>query len=64
MTLAEAIQAAYAADDAFQAAIETAGYKSRWDWHKRFDGRPLQAYEAKVNADAAMHAAFEADRGR
>lgn len=35
-TLAEAIAASNAADDAFEAAIKAAGYKSRWDWSKNF----------------------------
>ena len=66
MTLAETIAAAQAADDAFQAAIEAAGYKSRWDWPMRgrdkAPGALLAAYEAKVAADQLMHEAFEASR--
>lgn len=67
MTMQDAIQAAQAADDAFSAAITAAGFKSRWDWDYRKPNSPeflRVAYRAKVNADAAMHAAFEASRGR
>lgn len=60
-TLAEAIAASNAADEAFEAAIKAAGYKSRWDWSKN-DNRPRAAYEAKVAADAEMHFAFERSR--
>lgn len=50
--------AAQRADDAFDAAIRDAGYKSRWDWSKLTDDRPLAAYRLKIAADAAMHDAF------
>lgn len=60
--LAAAIQAAQCADDAFGAAIKAAGYKSRWDWRKENDSRPMDAYNAKVAADAAMGRAFEDER--
>jgi hypothetical protein len=58
MPLTLAIQAAQAADDAFNAAVKAAGYASRWDWDQANDSRPLAAYFAKVIADEAMHAAF------
>lgn len=60
--LGDIIKASYAADDAFEAAIKSAGYKSRWDWNQAQDSRPFAAYTAKVLADEAMHAAFELSR--
>ena len=57
-----ALKAAYAADDAFQAACELAGYRSRWDMPaavKRDNAAVSRAYDAKVKADAEMHLAFE-----
>lgn len=64
MTLADAIHAAEAADTAFDHAIMAEGYKSRWDWdrHEPSSERLVEAYRAKLSADTAMHAAFEAQR--
>lgn len=62
MTLADAIKAADAADKAFEAAIKAAGYNSRWEWSPTEDRRPVDAYTAKVEADGAVHKAFEASR--
>ena len=66
MTLIESIRAAQIADTAFERALQKAGYKSRWDWHKASDPRAelLAAYHAKVHADKVMHNAFEANRLR
>lgn len=61
-TLSTAIAAAHAADDAFALAITAAGYKSRWDLPAVKPPAVLAAYQAKVAADAAMHAAFETSR--
>jgi hypothetical protein len=57
--LSAAIAKANAADDAFEAAIKAFGYKSRWDWSQLVDERPYAVYAAKVQADEAMHEAFE-----
>jgi hypothetical protein len=62
-TLAEIIATAHKADDAYQAAVRAAGYKSRWDVNLALLSakapRELQsAYVAKIEADAAMHLAF------
>lgn len=59
MTHADKLMMAIAADDAFSEAIEEAGYKSRWDWDKNKDQRPMAAYLAKVKADADAHASWE-----
>ena len=66
MKLNEAITAAQTADEAFEAAVKAAGYKSRWDWHKCSTDTPelLATYDAKVIADRAMGAAFQEARGR
>jgi hypothetical protein len=65
--LAETIRVAAAADDAFEAAVKAAGYKSRWDWPARRGqvgtSAVWVAYYAKVNADNAMHEAFVNSRG-
>ncbi len=60
----QACVAATIADEAFEHAVKEAGYKSRWDM-----GIILQqsqalrdAYFAKVDADQAMHDAFEQSR--
>lgn len=66
-TIKEAMDAANAADDAFERAIKAAGFKSRWDWNQHTTPGPQflrDAYGAKVSADNAMHAAFERSRGR
>jgi hypothetical protein len=63
--LKEAIEAAQIADDAFEAAIKAAGFKSRWDWFLR--GAPaslVAAYNAKVAADKIMHEKFAANRNQ
>ena len=63
--LTSTIDAAYAADRAFQAAINAAGFKSRWHWHidsGRQDANVSEAYRAKVAADMAMHRAFALSR--
>jgi hypothetical protein len=65
MTLHEAIQRAQAADDAYQAAVEAAGYESRWDVpypYKHTNAALQAAYQAKRAADDAMHDAFERSR--
>lgn len=62
MNLPLAIQLAQEADDAFSQAIRDAGYKSRWDWSKLIDKRPMAAYCTKVAADLVMHYAFEESR--
>ncbi len=65
MTLSDAIRAAYVADKAFSDACIAAGYESRWDWNQHIDPGPEElraAYRAKVDADNAMHAAFEKSR--
>jgi len=52
------------ADMAFGSACVEAGYKSRWNWDQKTDRNPvlIAAYEAKLAADAKVHAAFEAQR--
>ena len=65
MTLKQAIDAANTADEAFEAAVHAAGYKSRWHWNQHLDPGPESlraAYRAKVTADNARHAAFERSR--
>jgi hypothetical protein len=64
MTLAETIAQAYAADDAFAAAVKAHGYKSRWDIRNipQQSQALRDAYFAKLDADKAMHEAFEASR--
>lgn len=62
MNLEQAITAAYAADETFEATIKAAGYKSRWDWLSCEDSRPLASYQAKVEADLIMHREFERHR--
>lgn len=60
--LNEAIAVAQAADDAYSVAVSAAGYKSRWHYdHKVLRApSPLRdAYDAKVSADDAVHAAFK-----
>lgn len=64
-TLQTAIQTANTADENFELAIRAAGFKSRWDWDYRQPGSFValrHAYRNKVEADSAMHAAFEASR--
>lgn len=63
MTVSQTIAAAYVADDAFEAAIKAAGYKSRWDWRQLDDCRPMAAYLKKVSADEMMRTAFDKSRG-
>ncbi len=62
--LQHAIATAYAADRAYDAALKAAGFKSRWDWHERATGHDAvrAAFAAKVEADNAMHRAFEVAR--
>ena len=58
----ETLTQAYAADKAFEEAVQAAGFKSRWDTPQngKFAQAGLQAaYDAKVKADQAMHLAFE-----
>lgn len=63
MTLAQTVAAAHNADEAFDAALLAAGYKSRWDWkHGADDPAVVLAYFQKVAADEAMHKAFVASR--
>lgn len=67
MTLQDAMKAAQAADDAFEQAVQAAGFKSRWAWNQHITPGPeflRAAYRAKVEADNVMHAAFEASRPR
>lgn len=62
MTLQAAINAAMAADANYTAALAAAGM-SRWEKPK--GGTPqavTDAFNAKVKADAEMHAAFEESR--
>lgn len=63
--LGAAVKAAGVADDAFEAAVHAAGYKSRWHWNHHLDvgTEDLRAaYRAKITADNAMHAAFVRSR--
>ena len=53
-------RAAQAADDVYEAAVQAAGFKSRWDVPR--DAKPdavRHAYQAKVDADVLMHLAWE-----
>jgi hypothetical protein len=51
---------AQAADDAYEAAVQAAGFKSRWDVPRNAKPDAVrQAYDAKVAADASMHDAWE-----
>ena len=62
-TIKQAIENAHKADEAFGAACHAAGFKTRWDWNQHTTPGPeflREAYRAKVTADNAMHAAFEA----
>jgi hypothetical protein len=61
MTVHEAYTAAMAADEAFEAEIKAAGFKSRWDWVSTDrDSWPgvYITYRLKVLADAALHTAM------
>ena len=59
MTIAQATAAAYAADEAFSAAVKAAGFRDRWQWHMAKGPESVTAaYRAKIAADEAMHAAF------
>lgn len=60
--LGDLIKAACEADEAFEAALRTAGYQTRWAWNQAQDSRPMPAYVTKVLADEAMHRGFEAYR--
>ena len=61
--LTKAIAAANLADDRFSAALQVAGFKSRWTWHLRQGPQSVaDAYLAKVDADWHMHKAFEHSR--
>lgn len=62
MKLTDAIKAASAADEAFDAALRAAGYANRFAWDKAKDDRPMAAYQAKVEADKVMQRAFEVSR--
>lgn len=71
MTLQEAYKNAEQADDAFDAAIIAAGYKSRWHrdlqylWNGRGPENVVRAYDTKVKADRALHDMFvELRRGK
>ncbi len=58
------IQAANTADDNFSAVVKAHGYKSRWDvtMIPQQSQALRDAYFAKIDADAAVHAAFERSR--
>lgn len=56
--LSDYIMEAIAADDAFEAAIKKAGFKSRWE--RSFTELP--EYHAKLAADKAAHEAWERSR--
>jgi hypothetical protein len=56
--LSDYIMEAVAADDAFEAAIKAAGFKSRWD--RSFTEMP--EYQAKIAADRAASEAWERSR--
>lgn len=61
----DAITASAKADEAFEAAVRAAGFKSRWHWNQHITPGPdalRAAYRAKVTADNAMHLAFESVR--
>jgi len=65
--LGDAIEAANRADEAFQEAVEAAGFKSRWEVPaaaKLTNAGLKAAYDAKVAADLAVHEAFVASRAR
>jgi hypothetical protein len=56
-------RAAQAADDAYEAAVQAAGYKSRWDVPRNAKPDAVrQAFIAKIEADEAMHLAWESMR--
>ena len=62
MSLLDTMNAAYAADRAFRAALDAAGYRTQWEFHLA-TCPPLTveyAYIVKVECDNAMHAAFAA----
>jgi hypothetical protein len=64
-TLWRAIQVANEADDAFAAAVESHGLKSRWDVTRADRARMPKlalAYDAKVAADRAVSEAYAATR--
>ena len=61
-SLHEAIKRAQAADAEFGRVLKHYGYRSRWDWSRFTDQRPLYAYLAKIHADEAMHLQFELAR--
>lgn len=54
-------RAAQAADNAYEAAVQAAGYRSRWHVGPKWEAPETvrQAYDAKVAADASMHDAWE-----
>jgi hypothetical protein len=63
--LTDAIEAANVADRNFQAAVEAAGFKSRWDvpaMIKCINPQYFAAYDNKVEADRRMGEAFERQR--
>lgn len=62
--LGAAIKGAATADVAFEAAVQAAGFKSRWDWNTSAPGLEdlHAAYRAKIEADSEMHAAFVLSR--
>jgi hypothetical protein len=62
MTLEQAIQAAYDADEAFELAVKAQGYKSRWDIEPIHSQELRDAYFRKVDADKAMNVAFAESR--
>lgn len=67
MTLRDLILQAQAADVAYEATVRAAGYKSRWDVPskvKHGNSTLHSAYLRKVEADALVHAAWEAQRAR
>jgi len=54
---------AIAADRAFDAALKSAGYQSRWAWSiPSGPARLTEAYNAKIAADEALHRAYVAKR--
>lgn len=64
LNISACIAAAYAADEAYEFEVQTAGYASRWDVPSILKQEsPLrEAYLAKVKADKELHAAFVAAR--
>lgn len=62
LNISACIAAAYAADEAYEFEVQTAGYASRWDVPSKQESPLREAYLAKVKADKELHAAFIAAR--